>query len=307
MGREVMPYAKATARATARAAALAVALACVLNSCRLERPDPASQAAAILRKHPADFQDQLASLDALATREVAELEPSAMPASRPILAESLYAYRMRLKPILADAGSDSARLERLHAFFFDSLGLMSLDADTTLASSVPSLALAHRRGSCVALSLLYLALGRSLGIPLVPVFLPGHIAVRYRPVEGPHRNIETLRRGIARTDSFYRETFGLGKRPWYSLADARPDQALAALLFNMANARRTRGDFSDAAEEYRLVAELLPGLPEALGNQGICLLGQDREAAARLFQSAYAGDSLSPARANLINLGDSVP
>jgi regulator of sirC expression with transglutaminase-like and TPR domain len=249
----------------------------------------------------------LASLDALAAREVAELEPSAAPASRPILAESLYAYRIRLKPLLDAAASDRDRLDRLNAFFFDSLGLTALDADTTLAASVPSLALARRRGSCVAICLLYLAVGRSLDIPLVPIFLPGHVALRFRPREGRPVNIETLRRGIARTDSFYRETFSLRKRPWYSLEDARPEQALAALLFNMANARRTRGDLASAAEEYRLVAELLPAFPEALGNQGICALGQDREAAAGLFRAAYAGDSLSPARANLASLGDSVP
>jgi regulator of sirC expression with transglutaminase-like and TPR domain len=278
-----------------------------LSACRLEKPDPASQAAAILRKHPADFRDQLAALDALAAREVAELEPSALPPVRPILAESLYAYRTRLKPAWDAAGSDRERLQRLHAFFFDSLGMIPVDADTSLASSVPSLALASRRGSCVALTLLYLALGRSFDLPLGPIFLPGHVALRLRPRDGEAVNVETLRRGIARTDSFYRETFSLGKRPWYSLEDGPPERALAALLFNMANARRTRGDLAAAAEEYRLVAEILPGFPEALGNQGVCALGRDREAAARLFRAAYAGDSLSPARANLAALGEPVP
>jgi Transglutaminase-like superfamily len=287
--------------------ALPCAFALATAACRLEKPDPASQAAAILRKHPADFQDQLASLDALAAREAAELEPMAAPAIRPILAESLYAYRTRLKPRMDAAGSDRERLEGLHAFLFDSLGIVPLDSDTSLAASVPSLALAHRRGSCVALCLLYLALGRSLDLPLVPIFLPGHVALRFRPREGDAVNVETLRRGIARTDSFYRETFALGKRPWYSLADGRPEQALAALLFNMANARRKGGDPTGAAEEYRLVAEIMPGFPEALGNQGVCALGRDREAAARLFREAYAGDSLSPARANLAAMGESVP
>jgi regulator of sirC expression with transglutaminase-like and TPR domain len=308
--RAAAPGALAPSAALASAftsAIFAFALTFALSACRLEPPDPASQAAAILRKHPSDFQDQLASLDALAAREVAELEPAAVPASRPILAESLYAYRLRLKPGLDAAASDRERLDRLHAFFFDSLGLAAVDSDTSLASSVPSLALAQRRGSCVALCLLYLALGRSLDLPLVPIFLPGHVALRFRPREGQPVNIETLRRGIARTDSFYRETFSLGKRPWYSLADGRPEQALAALLFNMANARRTRGDLASAAEEYSLVAEVLPAFPEALGNQGVCALGRDRQAAADLFRAAYAGDSLSPARANLAGLGVSVP
>jgi hypothetical protein len=316
MGRQVrlVPHADphtapraAVAAGLAAVCSFAALAAFALSACRLEKPDPASQAAAILRKHPADFQDQLAALDALAAREVAELEPSATPSSRPILAESLYAYRTRLKPSLDAAGSDRERLDRLHAFFFDSLGMTAVDADTSLASSVPSLALARRRGSCVALCLLYLAVGRSLDLPLAPIFLPGHVALRFRPRNGDPVNIETLRRGIARTDSFYRETFSLPKRPWYSLDDGRPEQALAALLFNMANARRIHGDPATAAEEYRLVAEALPGFPEALGNQGVCALDRDRGSAARLFRAAYEGDSLSPARANLAALGESAP
>jgi regulator of sirC expression with transglutaminase-like and TPR domain len=288
-----------------RAAAVGIAaFAFALSACRLERPDPASQAAAILHKHPSDFQDQLAALDALAAREVAELEPSASPASRPVLAESLYAYRTRLRTLLASAASDRERIAVLNTFLFDSLGLVPLDADTTLAASVPSLALVHRRASCVALVLLYLALGQSLDLPLVPIFLPGHLAVRLRRPGGGAFNVETLRRGIARSDSFYRETFALAKRPWYALADASPAQALSALLFNMANARRARGEWAMASEEYRLVAEAIPGFPEAIGNQGLCALRLgDRDAAARAFKTAYAADSLSPARANLEGLG----
>ena len=285
-----------------RAAAFAAAL--LAGACRLEPPDPASQAAAILSKHPSDFTDQLVALDALAAREVAWLEPSAVPAVRPSLAESLYAYAARLKPSLAAAGTDSARIAVLNAFIFDSLGMAALDADTTLAAAVPGLALSHRRGSCVALTLIYLGLGKALDLPLVPVFLPGHICVRLRR-GGEPQNIETLRGGIARTDSFYREAFALGKRPWYSLADAAPEQALAALLFNMGNARRAHGDPAVAAEEFRLVAEILPGFPEALGSMGVCAwMRGDTAAAALRFREALQGDSLSPpALRNLQALG----
>lgn len=281
-----------------RAAALAAAL--LAGACRLEPPDPASQAAAILRKHPADFTDQLVSMDALAAREVAYLEPGSAPATRISLAESLYAYATRLKPALAAAESDSARIAALNAFVFDSLGMAALEGDTTLAASVPGIALSRRKGSCVALVLLYLGLGRALDLPLVPVILPGHVAVRLRR-GAEARNIETLRGGIARTDSFYREAFSLGKRPWYSLADAAPAKALAALLFNMGNARRAHGDAASAAEVFKVVEEILPGFPEALGSLGVCawMLGDGDTARAR-FRAALAGDSLAPpALANL--------
>ncbi len=317
-----------------RVSALSAAalLAAALAACRLEPPDPASQAAAILHKHPSDFLDQLASLDAMAAREVVTL--ASLPENqhggtagsgtsgvasadfRPMLAESLYAYTLRLRPAFsklalesavdgaardsvrkaAALSLDSARIRLLNAFLFDTLGIEPLLDSAPLAASVPSLVLKHRKGSCVGLVLIYLALGRSLDLPLVPVFLPGHIVVRFRPADGPARNIEALRRGIPRSDSFYRETFSLGKRPWYSLADGTPTQALGALIFNLGNARRAAGDLKSAWEEYRLAEEAIPGFPEALGNQGVCLMMEGkRDQAREKFTAALAGDSLSEA------------
>lgn len=280
----------------------------------MEPPDPASQAAAILHKHPSDFLDQLASLDALGVREVEILsgksgEPQAGSTApvRPLLAESLYAYTLRLRPLMASAArpdsaaADSARIAILNAFVFDSLRIVPAPDSAPLAASVPSLVLSRREGSCVGLVLIYLALGRSLGIPLVPVFLPGHIAVRHAPAGRPPRNIETLRKGIARSDSFYRGTFSLGKRPWYSLRDGEPSQALAALVFNLGNARREAGDCKAALEEFRLAEQAIPGFPEAIGSQGVCLMRDaDPEPAKERFRTALAGDSLAaPARRNL--------
>jgi regulator of sirC expression with transglutaminase-like and TPR domain len=288
------------------ALATLAALACSLTACRLERPDPASQAAAILHKHPADFTDQLASLDALAAREASALSrdsadsPVNGKAPRVSLSESLYAYSVRLKPAMAAAASDSARIALLSAFLYDSLGIDPVRGRPTLASSVPSLVLSGRKGSCVGMTLLYLALGRSLHLRLAPVFLPGHVFVRWRSDSGAI-NIETMKRGIARSDSFYRERFLLAKRPWYSLADGKPEQALAALVFNLGNAHRLAGDVKSAREEYRLAEEAMPGYPEAVGNQGVCrMLAGDTAEARREFAAALAGDSLAePAWHNL--------
>jgi Tfp pilus assembly protein PilF len=76
------------------------------------------------------------------------------------------------------------------------------------------------------------------------------------------------------------------------------------MLFNMANARRARAEWALASGEYRLVAEALPGFPEAIGNRGLCSLRMgDRDAAERDFREAYGADSLSPARSNLEAMG----
>lgn len=283
-----------------RGLSLAVLLPGLFIAACIERPDPASQAAAILHKHPSNFLDKLASLDALAGREAAAADPAASPAPLPALVESLYAYSVRLRPALEAAGSDSAKVQVLNAFVFDTLGIVPLLDDTTLTASIPTYVLARRRGSCMGLVLLYLGLGQRLDLPLKPVFLPGHVIVRYGEGTGA-LNIETLRRGIARPDSFYRANFSLARRPWYGLAAAEPSQALGAFVFNLGNFHRARGDWASAMEEYRLAEESLPGFPEAMGNRGAGFLAAgDGRSAKEKLEAALAGDSLAvPAWRNL--------
>jgi regulator of sirC expression with transglutaminase-like and TPR domain len=278
---------------TRRIGAWATCLAALAFAACLEKPDPASQALAILNKRPATFQDRLLALDRLASEE------SGLP-GRTALAESLHHHALRLEPVLEAAAGDSERIGILNAFFFDSLGLAPLADDTTLASSLPSRVLADRKGGCLGLVLLYLALAERLELPLVPLFLPGHVALRWRS-DSLVRNIETLRGGTVRSDSFYRATFSLARRPWYALADGQPDQALAALVFNLANLHLSRGEVAAAREEYRLVLERMPGYPEALGNLGAVLLKLgERDPARESLLAALAGDSLGdPARENL--------
>jgi regulator of sirC expression with transglutaminase-like and TPR domain len=268
----------------------------LLFACLPEKPDPAAQAAAILHKHPSDFLDQLSALDAMAAKEI-----SAPPG--PTLIESVYRSAARLSPALKAAASDSEKIALLNAWVFDSLGIAPLLGDSDLASSLPSQVIANKRGACVGLALLYLALGKTLDLPLRPVFLPGHVFVRYR--SGAYvRNIETLRRGIARSDAFYDSAFALAHRPWYRLSDGEPRQALGALVFNLANTHRARGDLKNALEEFRLAEEAIPGLPEALGSQGaVYLMLGDRLKAKEKLQASLAGDSLSePALKNLAAL-----
>jgi regulator of sirC expression with transglutaminase-like and TPR domain len=267
--------------------------ALMLCACVLEKPDPVSQAAAILHKHPSDFLDQLSALDAMASKEIAS-----GPATTPNLIETIYRAKARLAPQVAGR-SDSEKVAILNAWVFDSLGIVPLLTDSNLASSLPSQVIARKQGSCVGLVLLYLALGKTLALPLHPVFLPGHVFIRYRatPATGGYtRNIETLRRGIERSDAFYDSAFSLAKRPWYRLGDSEPRQALGALIFNLANTHRARGDWKTALGEFRLAEEAIPGLPEAVGSQGAALLSLgDTDGARERLQTALAGDSLAEA------------
>jgi regulator of sirC expression with transglutaminase-like and TPR domain len=80
--------------------------------------------------------------------------------------------------------------------------------DTDLRFVLLPSVLRARRGSCVGLGSLYLALGEHLHLPLEGVMLPGHFFVRLHDRDRV-RNIELLRRGEQLPDDWYRQRFPL--------------------------------------------------------------------------------------------------
>lgn len=88
-----------------------------------------------------------------------------------------------------------------HLIFFElefrfpphSLYAADIDTYTFLPSVMDS-----RQGVCLGVSIIYLALGQRLGLPLEAVTPPGHIYVRHK-----NRNIETTARGIHVPDDSY--------------------------------------------------------------------------------------------------------
>ncbi len=267
-----------------------------LISCRIEKPDTASAALAILNKHPADYINQLVTLDALISKEMHlslthDNSNSPLPLS---LADSLYQFANLLKPNMLLAQSDTEKIALFNSFIFDSLGLKAIDDTLDIRSSLPSQILIHRQGSCLGLVLFSLGLAEFLKLPLSPVFLPGHIFLRY---QSPTHisNIEMLKRGIARSDSFYRTQFNLAAKPWYQMENYSKDQALIALLFNLANFHMYEKKWAQALDEYQVVLTILPRYPEALANAGAALysLGDKKSAKIKL-DSAFIGDSLAP-------------
>jgi tetratricopeptide (TPR) repeat protein len=227
------------------------------------------------------------------------------PLSSPTISlrDSLEDYRRRLAAANLPSLSEDRRAEILAHFLFDSLQLKSLDGGEDFGLSLPSRILRDRKGSCAGLALLLMALAEKTGHEARPVFLPGHLFVRLKSGSAPSaswRNVELLRGGVARSDSFYADAFQLRRRPWYRLVSREPSQVLAAFYFNRGNAYRDAGRPERAIEEYRRAENLLPGFPEALGSEGALLWsrGSGREGREKLEKS-LAGDPLSkPAREN---------
>lgn len=127
--------------------------------------------------------------------------------------------------------------------------------------------LGDRRGSCLGLGALYLAIGERIGVPLDGILLPGHFFVHTRGPGG--HNVELLRRGEAMPDDWYRKKYG----PWPETRSAyfRPvtvSELGAIHWYNRGNDLRAAGDLDAAEQAYVRAAQEFPGFAEAYANLG---------------------------------------
>lgn len=146
------------------------------------------------------------------------------------------------------------------------------EAETAVLSSV----LEHKRGVCLSLSLLYLAVADEAGLPLRGVSAPQHFFVRYS--RGADRlNLETMDKGgSARSDSFYRRKFFVRKGEPFYLKNLTPKESLAVYLSQL-GAIYTRAGKSDQAVELLEVArQASPKDPEIRTNLGVALRAAGR-------------------------------
>jgi regulator of sirC expression with transglutaminase-like and TPR domain len=131
--------------------------------------------------------------------------------------------------------------------------------------------MAARKGSCVGLGTLYLALAEQLGLPLEGVLVPGHFFVRAR-AGGEIINVELLHAGETTTDDFYHQRYPTNDPPprayWRGLT---VPEVLAVVLFNVGNQQREQKHYDDAADLYRRSARAFPAFAEANASRGLSL------------------------------------
>jgi tetratricopeptide (TPR) repeat protein len=151
--------------------------------------------------------------------------------------------------------------------------------------------LRERRGTCVGLGSLYLALAEAAGVPAHGVLVPGHFFVRVRDGAGPLANVELLRQGEPMPDGWYRSKYSVPHRSAsggaVEPADLEPylrpltiAEVTAVLRFNLANELRERGQPQEALARYRRAAADFPTFAEAHASIGLVehMLGRLDEA-----------------------------
>jgi len=194
-------------------------------------------------------------------------------------------------------------VDRLNHLVFDELGFRREVHDTSPELMLMPQVLVSRRGNCIGLSSLYLALGEALELPFEGVLVPGHLFVAYRRASDVRR-VELLRRGEAMPRSWYVQKYHVPPQSPLYLRGLARDELLAVLRYNLANELRLRGRLREALVQYRAVIAVLGDHAEAHANLGLTHhLLEEHDAAERAYRrAALANPELPGLRRNLAEL-----
>lgn len=124
-----------------------------------------------------------------------------------------------------------------------------------------------KRGYCLSLSVLYLAIGERLGMPLYGVVVPGHFFVRYD--DGHNRfNIETTAEGRMADDDHYRNNFAPPADHKLYMKNLTKRQTLGCFFNNLGNSYSAVDQNEQAFLELGRAVQINPSLSEAHTNLG---------------------------------------
>lgn len=205
----------------------------------------------------------------------------------------------RVRPLLSTATTGEQVVAAFNRVLLTEEGFsydgIAGDPKNFLISSV----LSRKRGNCLGLSMLYLALAERLSVPFRGVYVPSHCFVRFEGM-GDVRNVEFASHGAAWEDDRYRREFHIGPgRPY--LRSLNGTEMLGVFLNSLGAAYSKNGREEDALHLYDEAVRFFPGLPETHFNAGVSLqrTGRFDEATVRYRSALSLDPDLAPARGNL--------
>lgn len=169
----------------------------------------------------------------------------------------------------------------VNEYLFDELGFEAVSEADDPNDLFLHTVLAKRTGYCLSLSVLYLAIGERLGLPLHGVVVPGHFFVRYD--DGQIRfNIETVAKGAAPTDEHYVRKYNVPKGDRHSIymKNLNKIETLGCFFNNLGIVYSDIGNVDKSLETLLLAVEINPVLSESRSSLGNAYLkkGQVNEA-----------------------------
>jgi len=135
-----------------------------------------------------------------------------------------------------------------------------------------------RRGTCVGLAIVYLALAQRLGLEAHAVATPVHLFIRVRLGDAV-RNVELTESGREIEDDAYRrryKTDETGIASGVFMRELSNSELIAHLLSNQAVALSRQGSLNDALARYDAALALAPQLVAAWYNRGLDLMNAGR-------------------------------
>lgn len=170
----------------------------------------------------------------------------------------------------------------LAKLMFERWGFVREVDDQSLSYVLLPSVVERRRGSCVGLGSVFLALADELGIPAAGVLMPGHFYVRAKG-PGGWQNLELLRSGEVMPDAWYPERFPIPGKT--ARAYSRPlttEEVLGVVAYDVGNERRRQLRLTEARAAYVEAVSAFPDFAEAHASLGAVehLLGDFRAAAA---------------------------
>jgi tetratricopeptide (TPR) repeat protein len=199
---------------------------------------------------------------------------------------------------------DHRAIPVINQYLFEELGFKPIshanDPNDLFLHSVMD----RRRGYCLSLSILYLAVGERLGLDLYGVVVPGHFFVRYE--KGRMRfNIETTSGGASPADEHYIKRFGVPRNSPDSIymKNLTKRQTIGCFFNNLGNVYSEIGDTDTALIALERAAAINPALSESRANLGNIYLQKGRaNDAVQQYQAALQLNPGDPKTHN--NLGN---
>lgn len=164
--------------------------------------------------------------------------------------------------------ADYRAIPVINAYLFDELGFVTVDNADNPEDLFLHRVLENRRGYCLSLSVLYLAIAERVGLPMYGVVVPGHFFVRYD--DGNVRyNIETTSRGANAPDEHYKEQFKAPRRlQTLYMKNLTKKQTLGCFFNNLGNCYLAVGETQQAFDILKSAVQINPLLSEAHMNLG---------------------------------------